>query len=423
MLTIHPTSLRTGTSPAEPTLTTPGSDPAGFASLLRQSRSVAPPMPAAPPAPAPQAGAPASEAPPAQAPATAREAESADNDAGSTAAPPESDSTGRARALQRAKLRAAEGRGDANRATPSASAHAAPGSARAEANATAEAPAPATAPESAPAAPLDPAVMHWLADQQRAPGALPAPAQGGAAATADATLKDAPPEAAADGLARARPASGAAVERDTDPAASRARSNDLPAAAPFAAVLAEQRATEKPLPADRGGVRGVDGAGASGAAALAATPDTIPTAATAVAIAAPVQTPDFAQELGLRLSVLARDGVHEAELHLNPADMGPVSVQIVMDGTQARIDFGADVAATRQAIEAGLPELASALRDAGFTLAGGGVSQHAGGRRDGREDPERGTPDTRRAVAAPELQRVATAARRLVRAGGVDTFA
>ena len=79
----------------------------------------------------------------------------------------------------------------------------------------------------------------------------------------------------------------------------------------------------------------------------------------------------------VQVSVLAKDGVQRAELHLNPAEMGPVSVQIVMDGTQARIDFGADSAATRQAIEAGLPELASALRDAGFTLAGGGVSQHS----------------------------------------------
>jgi len=92
-----------------------------------------------------------------------------------------------------------------------------------------------------------------------------------------------------------------------------------------------------------------------------------------VTIATPVAAPVFAQSLGLQMSVLARDGVQHAELHLNPADMGPVSVQIVMDGTQARVDFGADVAATRHAIEAGLPELASALRDAGFTLAGGGV--------------------------------------------------
>ena len=115
-----------------------------------------------------------------------------------------------------------------------------------------------------------------------------------------------------------------------------------------------------------------------------------------------------------------------AELHLNPADMGPVSVQIVMDGTQARVDFGADVAATRQAIEAGLPELASALADAGFTLAGGGVSQHAGGRGSGSNADSR-SPEGRRtrALAADDdtQQRITAAARRVVARGGIDLFA
>ena len=107
--------------------------------------------------------------------------------------------------------------------------------------------------------------------------------------------------------------------------------------------------------------------------------------------------------------------------------MGPVSVQITMDGTKAQIDFGADVAATRHAIEAGLPELASALRDAGFTLAGGGVSQHSRGGKDGTAqgrgsaavsgarvgrgiDPD--TADNERAVT-----------RRTVRLGGLDLYA
>jgi len=100
-------------------------------------------------------------------------------------------------------------------------------------------------------------------------------------------------------------------------------------------------------------------------------------------------------------------------------------VQIVMDGTQARIDFGADVAATRQAIEAGLPELASALRDAGFTLAGGGVSQHAGGRQGSEGD------GARRDGAAPrgKLSSIdggdsaSRVVRTRVRAGGVDVYA
>jgi flagellar hook-length control protein FliK len=142
-------------------------------------------------------------------------------------------------------------------------------------------------------------------------------------------------------------------------------------------------------------------------------------------VRAAVGSPEFPQELGVQLSVLARDGVQEAELHLNPAEMGPVSVQIVMDGTQARIDFGADVAATRQAIEAGLPELASALRDAGFTLAGGGVSQHAGGRQGSEGD------GARRDGAAPrgKLSSIdggdsaSRVVRTRVRAGGVDVYA
>jgi flagellar hook-length control protein FliK len=148
-----------------------------------------------------------------------------------------------------------------------------------------------------------------------------------------------------------------------------------------------------------------------------------PGAPTAVTIAAPVNAPDFARTLGVQLSVLAKDGIQQAELHLNPAEMGPVSVQIVMEGTQARIDFGADVAATRHAIEAGLPALAGALRDAGFTLAGGGVSQHAGQRGDGRQAGDQGTPRGARTASDEAVARVATAARRIVTPGGVDLYA
>ena len=171
---------------------------------------------------------------------------------------------------------------------------------------------------------------------------------------------------------------------------------------------------------------GRDVAAANAAAAQAPGPTTDIAAPAAVTVAAPVTAPDFAQELGMHLSVLAKDGVQQAELHLNPADMGPVSVQITMDGTQAHVAFGADMAATRHAIESGLPELASALRDAGYTLAGGGVSQHAGGRSGGHGGGQHAADDSGRrgrSVGADSVGRVATAARRIVRQGGVDLFA
>ena len=81
----------------------------------------------------------------------------------------------------------------------------------------------------------------------------------------------------------------------------------------------------------------------------------------------------------MQVSVLARDGVQEAQLHLNPAQMGPISIRIALDGNQAQVDFAVDSAATRAVLESGFPELASALREAGLTLTGGGVSEHGHG--------------------------------------------
>ncbi len=82
----------------------------------------------------------------------------------------------------------------------------------------------------------------------------------------------------------------------------------------------------------------------------------------------------FREAIGVQVSMLAQDGVQEARLHLNPAEMGPISIRIALDGNQAQVDFAVDSATTRAVLESGLPELASALREAGLTLTGGGVS-------------------------------------------------
>ncbi len=97
--------------------------------------------------------------------------------------------------------------------------------------------------------------------------------------------------------------------------------------------------------------------------------------------------PGFAAAMGTQVSVLVRDGVQTANLQLNPPEMGPVAVQIMLDGHAARVDFQADLAATRAVIDASLPALAAALQDAGFTLSGGGVFQQAPGRQGQGEPP------------------------------------
>lgn len=123
-----------------------------------------------------------------------------------------------------------------------------------------------------------------------------------------------------------------------------------------------------------------------------------PASATAT-VSTAVGDPGFHEALAAQVSVFARGGLSKAELHLNPAELGPVSVQITMNGDQARVDFGADRAQTRQVIEAGWAELATSLQDAGFTLSGGGVSEQAQRQASQRQAPPQNGRTDRSAVA------------------------
>jgi flagellar hook-length control protein FliK len=87
----------------------------------------------------------------------------------------------------------------------------------------------------------------------------------------------------------------------------------------------------------------------------------------------------FATELSAQLTTYVRQGVQHARLQLNPADLGPVDVRIQVDGDAARVVLTAEQAPTRQWLEQALPSLAGSLREAGLTLAGGGVFERGAG--------------------------------------------
>jgi flagellar hook-length control protein FliK len=140
-------------------------------------------------------------------------------------------------------------------------------------------------------------------------------------------------------------------------------------------------------------------------------------------VAPPIDSPQFAPALGQQLSLLVREGAQEATLQLNPAEMGPVRVQIALEGLAARVDFHADLAATRQAIESSLPALAGALHESGLTLAGGGVFQGQGGARDEARHPSAPTTgSTARAEGDDDGLRLDPAPARL-RRGLIDLVA
>ena len=110
-----------------------------------------------------------------------------------------------------------------------------------------------------------------------------------------------------------------------------------------------------------------------------------------ITLATPTTSPLFSQALGAQVSLLAKDGVQTAVLQLNPAEMGPITVQIVMDGNAARVEFQAAQSDTRALIETSLPALAGALQDAGLTLAGGGVFEQPPGRQPPQAEPDTGS--------------------------------
>jgi len=220
------------------------------------------------------------------------------------------------------------------------------------------------------------------------------PPQRSAGTRAEAAPPEGSAEDNADGVAARGPRGKALPGAATDVAAAQGRRGAADKAdgsrpAGFAAELSAAQGdkaagAERPAPAQSPALPTADAASAG--AALATTQHTAGAGTTAGAqrgeaprfeaqLSAAVGSPEFAPALGVQVSILAREGVQEARLHLNPADMGPISVQIAVNGTQAEVNFQADVAATRQALESSLPDLAAALRDSGLTMSGGGVSE------------------------------------------------
>jgi flagellar hook-length control protein FliK len=302
---------------------------------------------------------------------------------------------------------------------------------------------------------IDPALADWMArlNLPEAPApevatglpgqpgaALLAEAQAAAQApTGDAIAEDPLAAAGKDGAERGRARLSGAHDRAGRADASGAADSVSGKSAEATPVKTDSAAFQQEMARVQSDVAAVQGpppealrpegvAGALGLGAASAAPSrgVEASAPVVVPMPTPADSPEFPQALGTQLSLLAKNGVQHAELHLNPADMGPISVQIELNGSQAQVNFGADSAATRDIIENGLPELAAAMREAGFTLSGGGVHQQAQGQRDGGDGArDRGAASGDRSQGGnagheePELTRIRTR----VSEGGVDLYA
>jgi flagellar hook-length control protein FliK len=136
-----------------------------------------------------------------------------------------------------------------------------------------------------------------------------------------------------------------------------------------------------------------------------ATPMTPPAQAAApeIVIESRIGTPRWTRDLHDSVTMLVHSRTSVAELHLTPADMGPVDIRIDFSGTQPSVSISVQHADTRNALDAALPRLQDMLAESGITLGGASVEQRGERARDGggdRQTPRQDGPGGDAAVAA-----------------------
>jgi flagellar hook-length control protein FliK len=105
---------------------------------------------------------------------------------------------------------------------------------------------------------------------------------------------------------------------------------------------------------------------------------TSPTAAATVLDIQPnMQSAAWNKVMAGRVLWMAREGVQQAELKLNPANMGPVEVRLTINNDQASVTFIASQAPTREALEQSLPRLRDSFTDSGMELVDAEVTSQS----------------------------------------------
>lgn len=102
---------------------------------------------------------------------------------------------------------------------------------------------------------------------------------------------------------------------------------------------------------------------------------TAATSATA-SLNAPVATPEWNRELGQQVVIATRSDEQQVSIRLNPAELGPLQVQLKVVDQQAHVQFLSAHAQVRGAVEQALPQLREALAEQGITLADTSVGEH-----------------------------------------------
>ncbi|RKZ94421.1 MAG: hypothetical protein DRQ40_01360 [Gammaproteobacteria bacterium] len=89
-----------------------------------------------------------------------------------------------------------------------------------------------------------------------------------------------------------------------------------------------------------------------------------------------VQSKAWNRVLSGRVIWMVREGIQQATLKLNPANLGPIEVKLAMHDEKVHVTFVAQHAATRDALEQALPRLRDSFIENGLEFADADVLQH-----------------------------------------------
>ena len=126
----------------------------------------------------------------------------------------------------------------------------------------------------------------------------------------------------------------------------------------------------------------------------------------------------WADEVGGKVTWMAKQGIESASLKLSPEHLGPVEVHISVQNGATSVMFGAAQPDTRAALEQALPRLREMFAGQGLTLADAGVSREPP-RQQNRPSPVAAVSG----ISAVSDESTTVSAVMAVRLGLLDTYA
>lgn len=99
---------------------------------------------------------------------------------------------------------------------------------------------------------------------------------------------------------------------------------------------------------------------------------------------APLQSREWAGEMGQKLVMMVSSRLNSAQIQLNPREMGPIDVKVSVQQDHAHVVFSSHAQPTREALEQALPRLREMMEQNGVALGDVDVRDH-----DARESHQR----------------------------------